>query len=325
MSTIDEMQLRLLLADDPLAPAHPQAVAQTAARAVAIGRQRKRRRAMGSVAASGILVLGIAVGAATWAGRVEAGPMIPGPAATGSAGASVTSTGSPTPSTASAATAATAVTADPSGVGGSGDIGAFPVSGPMSAPVRGVLPAGVRLAHEGVTSTNSDVSGWVAEPWRLDLCSAVDEHFPRVPAAEIVRAIARTGTEIRDVEGILVFPDSQTAAAFVADLRATATRCPSTASPAPRTVVTSLPGPWEEGFGAGVSVTVQGAPGQVLGDYGTTILGIARAGRAVVTSEFHGEFAGGFPDGLTADQLAQVGAPLEAIAPSLCTFTSNGC
>ena len=328
MSPIDETQLRLLLADDPLAPAHPTAAAHTAARAVAIGRQRKRRRAVGSVAASGVLVLGLALGAATWAGRVEAGPLIPGPAATGTSGSAATTapatteSAGPTTSAAPSASPAPTVSADPSGFNTTAP---YPSTGPTSAPVRGVLPAGVRLAHEGVRSSDSDVSDWSATPWRLDLCSRDDEHFPRLGSAEIVRAIERTGTEIRDVEGILVFADSGTAAAFVADLRATAAGCPSNASPAPRTVTTSIAGAWEEGFAVGVSVLLESSPGQVLGEYGTTVLGVARVGRVVTTSEFHGEFAGGFPDGLTVDQVDQVRAPLDVIAPSLCRLTATGC
>lgn len=340
MSGIDEPDLRRRLAGDgPVGGAGGGPGGGTVGSAMPRGyvagvigaaHRRRRRQRILAVAASVATVVTL-VGGATWWGRGSLGANRVNTVSTPSA----TTVGRPAPTAPSDPNQSTPATQAPSGEPGRSSTtppstplpqGTWPSTGPTAAAPRGALAAGVRLPHEGVTSTDSDTTSWTVTPWQLQLCAMDTERFPLLGRAEVVRAIERRGPELHEVEGIVVFPDAESAVRFVADLRAAAYRCPSNATPVPATLVQPLPGAWGEGFVAGISVPLNdGVSSTAVGSYGTTVVAVARVGRAVVTSWRDGEYAGGFGAQLPDWAVAAVRGPLDAMAPSLCAYTAAEC
>ena len=273
-----------------------------------------RQRAQGRLAGSVALGL-VAVGATAFYLTRPAEPLPPSlpPAPITSAPASPSLPASPTPGRTPTRTPTAGASATPGG-------------GASTAPASlGTLPDGVRLLHEG-EAADGDTSAWEASPWG-DGCPGVVTTHTSFGSLVASRNIVATAPEWGASETLLVFESDAAAQLFLDEVRATNAACARDgADPETRTRTASdaFDGAWDAGLALRSWDEHSTDGGATWGERpGASLDLVVRRGRAVTLSSQGGEFLG--DTYANSAVVAETRRAIDALVPSLCTFTAAGC
>ena len=240
-------------------------------------------------------------------------PTTPPPPPITSSPASPTATASATPTPTPTRTPSAATTATPG-------------AGASTAPaVLGTLPADVRLLHEGV-GASGDTTAWEPTPWGYG-CPGFVPTWTSLASLTASRSIQASAPEWGASETLLVFGSDADARLFLDEIRATTAACARGGDdPESRTRAASdaFDGAWDDGLALRVweehspdgGATWVQRPGASLGL-------VVRRGRAVALSTQGGEFLG--DTWANPEVVAGTRQAIDAVVPTLCSFTAQGC
>lgn len=203
---------------------------------------------------------------------------------------------------------------------------ATPQGGLTTAPASlGELPPDVKLLHEG-TPADGPTSAWEPSAWGYG-CPGHVASFPSFRSLTASRSIQAVGPEWAASESILVFADAPAAKQFMTEIKAANEACNGPAGEPDvriRTAVDQFNGTWDLGLALR-------SWDEVSTDGGTTwnprpgagLDLVVMRGKAVAISSQGGEYVG---DPLKVESIiTETREAIDAIAPSMCAFTTAGC